>query len=217
MGLATVRTDADVAKHAGVTAMAIDMRAKGVEVRPLREITGESLFNEVFFDDVFVPDDDVVGEVNNGWTVARATLGNERVSIGGNRSNREVVGDDELVAALAKYAPDDRALTVEVGQTIAESHAMSALNLRHVVRAVIGSGPGPEGAVTKLLSAEHAQRSSSLALRIAGESGIAELEPRIRFQYLFDRCLTIAGGTSEIVRNIIGERILGLPRDPLAK
>ena len=118
---------------------------------------------------------------------------------------------------MYKRQPDDRALTVEVGQTIGESHAMSALNLRHVVRAVIGSGPGPEGAVTKLLSAEHTQRTSALALRIAGESGIAELEPRIRFQYLFDRCLTIAGGTSEIVRNIIGERILGLPRDPLAK
>ena len=79
MGLATVRTDPDAPKHAGVTAMAIDMRAAGVEVRPLREITGETLFNEVFFDDVFVPDDDVVGEVDHGWAVARATLGNERV------------------------------------------------------------------------------------------------------------------------------------------
>jgi alkylation response protein AidB-like acyl-CoA dehydrogenase len=92
---------------------------------------------------------------------------------------------------------------------------MSALNLRQVMRAVIGSGPGPEGAVTKLLSAEHAQRVSSLALRISGEAGIADGEPRVQFQYLFDRCLTIAGGTSEIVRNIIAERILGLPRDPL--
>jgi alkylation response protein AidB-like acyl-CoA dehydrogenase len=94
---------------------------------------------------------------------------------------------------------------------------MSALNLRQVMRAVIGSGPGPEGAVTKLLSAEHAQRVSSLALRIAGEDGIGDREQRIRYQFLFDRCLTIAGGTSEIVRNIIAERILGLPRDPLAK
>jgi alkylation response protein AidB-like acyl-CoA dehydrogenase len=94
---------------------------------------------------------------------------------------------------------------------------MSALNLRHVMRAVIGSGPGPEGAITKLLSAEHNQRASTLALRIAGESGISDGEPRVRFQYLFDRCLSIAGGTSEIVRNVIAERILGLPRDPLAK
>jgi 3-oxochol-4-en-24-oyl-CoA dehydrogenase len=217
MGLATVRTDPSAAKHAGVSTFAIDMRAKGVEVRPLREITGEALFNEVFFDDVFVPDDDVVGEINQGWTVARATLGNERVSIGGNRSNRDVIGDADLVAVAATYAPGDRAVAVAVGETLAESCAMAALNLRQVMRAVIGSGPGPEGAVTKLLSAEHAQRVSSLALQIAGEAGIGDGEPRIRFQYLFDRCLTIAGGTSEIVRNIIAERILGLPRDPLAK
>ncbi len=217
MGLATVRTDPSVPKHAGISTFAIDMHAKGVEVRPLREITGESLFNEVFFDDVFVPDDDVVGEINSGWTVARATLGNERVSIGGNRSNRDVIDDDELVAIAAKHAAGDRSVATEVGQTVAESHAMTALNLRQVMRAVIGSGPGPEGAVTKLLSAEHAQRVSSLALRIGGEAGIGDGEPRVRFQYLFDRCLTIAGGTSEIVRNIIAERILGLPRDPLAK
>jgi alkylation response protein AidB-like acyl-CoA dehydrogenase len=216
-GLATVRTDPTAAKHAGISTMAIDMHAKGVEVRPLREITGEALFNEVFFDDVFVPDDDVVGDVNNGWTVARATLGNERVSIGGNKGGRDVVGDDELIAAATKYAAGDKAIAVEVGETLAETHAMSALNLRQVMRAVIGAGPGPEGAVSKLLSAEHAQRVTSLALRISGEAGIADGEPRIQFQYLFDRCLTIAGGTSEIVRNIIAERILGLPRDPLAK
>jgi len=217
MGLATVRTDPDAAKHAGVSTFAIDMRATGVEVRPLREITGEALFNEVFFDDVFVPDDDVVGEINQGWTVARATLGNERVSIGGNKSNRDVIGESELVALAGRYAPGDRAVAIEMGEVLAEGHAMSALNLRQVLRAVIGSGPGPEGAVTKLLSAEHAQRVSSLAMRTAGEAGIGDGELRVRFQYLFDRCLTIAGGTSEIVRNIIAERILGLPRDPLAK
>ncbi|MGD9701300.1 MAG: acyl-CoA dehydrogenase [Acidimicrobiia bacterium] len=216
MGLATVRTNPEVPKHAGISTFAIDMKAKGVEVRPLREITGESMFNEVFFDDVFVPDDDVVGEIDQGWTVARATLGNERVSIGGNAGNLENIGDQELVAIAARYAPGDRAVAVDVGETLAESHAMSALNLRQVMRAVIGSGPGPEGAVSKLLSAEHAQRVTSLALQIAGESGITGGEPKVLFQYLFDRCLTIAGGTSEIVRNIIAERILGLPRDPLA-
>jgi alkylation response protein AidB-like acyl-CoA dehydrogenase len=217
MGLATVRTDPDAPKHAGVSTFAIDMNADGVEVRPLREITGEALFNEVFFDDVFVPDDDVVGEINQGWTVARATLGNERVSIGGNAGGRDEIGEAELVALVTKYAADDRAVAVELGETIAESHAMSALNLRQVMRAVIGAGPGPEGAITKLLSAEHAQRVSSLALRVSGPAGIGDGEPRAQFHYLFDRCLTIAGGTSEIVRNIISERILGLPRDPLAK
>ena len=217
MGLATVRTDPDVAKHAGISTFAIDMKAQGVEVRPLREITGEALFNEVFFDDVFVPDDDVVGEVNQGWTVARATLGNERVSIGGNKGGRDVIDDQELIELAARYAPGDRVVATQIGETIAEAHAMSALNLRQVMRAVIGAGPGPEGAITKLLSAEHAQRVSSLALRIAGPAGIGDGESRAQFHYLFDRCLTIAGGTSEIVRNIISERILGLPRDHLAK
>jgi alkylation response protein AidB-like acyl-CoA dehydrogenase len=217
MGLATVRTDPTVAKHAGISTFAIDMKAKGVEVRPLREITGEALFNEVFFDDVFVPDDDVVGEINSGWTVARATLGNERVSIGGNKASRDVIGDDELVEIAMTHGAGDTAVTTLVGETLAESHAMSALNLRQVMRAVIGAGPGPEGAISKLLSAEHAQRVSSQALRLLGPDGIAGSDSRVRFQYLFDRCLTIAGGTSEIVRNIIAERILGLPRDPLAK
>jgi len=193
------------------------MDAPGIEVRPIIEMTGDHLFNEVFLDDVFVPDDDVVGEINQGWTVARATLGNERVSIGGNAGGRDEIGEAELVALVTKYAADDRAVAVELGETIAESHAMSALNLRQVMRAVIGAGPGPEGAITKLLSAEHAQRVSSLALRVSGPAGIGDGEPRAQFHYLFDRCLTIAGGTSEIVRNIIAERILGLPRDPLAK
>jgi alkylation response protein AidB-like acyl-CoA dehydrogenase len=139
------------------------------------------------------------------------------VSIGGNKSNRDDIGDDDLVGVAVRRAAADPTVGVEVGQLLAESRAMSALNLRQVIRAVIGAGPGPEGAITKLLSAEHAQRVTALALRIAGAEGVADGEARVQFQYLFDRCLTIAGGTSEIVRNIISERILGLPRDPLAK
>jgi alkylation response protein AidB-like acyl-CoA dehydrogenase len=217
MGLATVRTDPDAPKHAGVTAMAIDMRSPGVEVRPLREITGETLFNEVFFDDVFVPDDDVVGEVNQGWTVARATLGNERVSIGSNQSDLGLPDARELVALADRYAPGDLGAARDVGALIAEGQAMAALNLRHVLRALVGGPPGPEGNVTKLLSAEHAQRVAGLGMELAGPAGIAGGEPRLARAYLFSRCLTIAGGTSEINRNVIAERILGLPRDPLAR
>lgn len=217
MGLATVRTDPDAPKHAGVTAMAIDMRAAGVEVRPLREITGETLFNEVFFDDIFVPDDDVVGEVNQGWMVARATLGNERVSIGSNQGDLGLPSARELVALVDRYAPDDDGAAREVGVLVAEAQAMAGLNLRHVMRALIGGPPGPEGNVTKLLSAEHAQRVARLGLDLAGLAGVGGKEPRLARAYLFSRCLTIAGGTSEIVRNVIAERILGLPRDPLAR
>jgi alkylation response protein AidB-like acyl-CoA dehydrogenase len=212
-GLATVRTNPDAAKHKGITAMAIDMKAEGVEVRPLREITGEALFNEVFFDDVFVPDSDVVGEVDNGWTVARATLGNERVTIGGG--SRDGLAAADLTELAERYAPGDTAIRDTVAATVAEEQAMRVINLRAVARALAESGPGPEGNVTKLLSAEHAQRVTEVGMRIAGPAAVSGETPELTFEYLFDRCLSIAGGTSEITRNVIAERILGLPRDPL--
>jgi len=212
-GLATVRTDVDAAKHAGITTMAIDMAAPGVEIRPLRELTGETLFNEVFFDDVFVPDADVVGAVSDGWRVARATLGNERVSIGGNRGRLDLFQSHDLVTLVDEVAPDDLGAAREVGTVVAEAHAMAALNLRHIARAIDGGPPGPEGNVTKLLSAEHAQRVAALGMRIAGESAVAGRRSKLTHTYLFSRCLTIAGGTSEIIRNVIAEQILGLPRE----
>jgi len=211
-GLATVRTDPDAPKHKGITAMVIDMHAPGVDVRPLREITGEALFNEVFLNDVFVPDSDVVGEVNQGWTVARATLGNERVTIGGG--SREGLSAPDLLSLLDRRLPGDVAEGRAVARLVAEEQAMRLLNLRQAARAVAGGGPGPEGNITKLLSAEHAQRVSELGLRIAGTAAVSDGEPEIVFEYLFDRCLTIAGGTSEIGRNVIAERLLKLPRDP---
>ncbi|MFN8026857.1 MAG: acyl-CoA dehydrogenase family protein [Acidimicrobiia bacterium] len=213
MGLATVRTDPDAPKHAGVSMFAIDLRAPGVEVRPLREITGETLFNEVFFDDVFVPDDDVVGEVGQGWIVARATLGNERVSIGSSDSDLDLPEADDLVALLDRYPSADGGFARDVGALIAEEHAMRSLNLRHVMRALIGGPPGPEGNLTKLLAAEHAQRVTTLGMAIAGTAAVTGREPRLARGYLFARCLTIAGGTSEILRTVIAERLLGLPRD----
>jgi alkylation response protein AidB-like acyl-CoA dehydrogenase len=212
-GLATIRTDPSAAKHKGITAMVIDMQAPGVDIRPLREITGEALFNEVFFDDVFVPDSDVVGEVNDGWKVARTTLGNERVTIGGG--SREGVSAYELLDVVSRHTGGDAAMRRDVARLIVEEQAMRLINLRQVARAVAGSGPGSEGNVTKLLSAEHAQRVTELAVEAAGLAAISGQEEKISFEYLFDRCLSIAGGTSEISRNVIAERILGLPRDPL--
>ena len=215
-GLATVRTDPTKPKHAGISTMVIDMQAEGVEVRPLREATGNSLFNEVFFNEVLVPDDDVVGAVDGGWTVARATLGNERVSIGGGTGSGPVA---DAVRLYRRREVSDPVLERELGTLIAEAQAMQAVNLRRVERAVVGAGPGPEGNVTKLLSAEHAQRVSDFRRRMIGaEAALMEGDGlRVGVPVLFCRALTIAGGTSEIGRNQIGERILGLPRDPLVK
>ncbi len=213
-GLATVRTDPNVPKHKGITAMIIDLADPAVRIRPLTEITGETLFNEVFFDDVFVPDRDVVGGVNEGWGVAMAAFGNERVSIGGGSVTMTA---DTLIDLLARYRPGDSGVAREVGALLIESYTLATLNLRQAARAVFDTGPGIEGNIAKLFGAEHAQRVAELALRIADWAILIGEEPDVVHDYLFSRCLTIAGGTSEIVRNLIAERILGLPRDPAPK
>jgi 3-oxochol-4-en-24-oyl-CoA dehydrogenase len=218
LGLATVRTDPDVPKHAGITTMVIDMHGPGVEVRPLRMITGNSDFNEVFLNDVFVPDDDVVGTPNDGWTVARSTLGNERVSIGGGTAGSLLPGMD-LFDQLRRHGDRVPGAVARVGGIVAMDHALKVLNLRRAQRAVIGSGPGPEGNVTKLVLAEHGHRRAALQADLVG-SDIAFLEGDGLFagmSQLATRAMSIAGGTSEITRNQIAERILGLPRDPLNK
>jgi 3-oxochol-4-en-24-oyl-CoA dehydrogenase len=218
MGFMTVRTDSEGPKHQGVSMMAVSMKAKGVEIRPLRELTGESLFNEVFFDDVFVSDDDVVGPVGQGWAVARATLGNERVSIGAG--SRTTIPAHDLFQLVSGQDNGDVGVARDIAALVVEEDAMRLLNLRAAMRAVVGDGPGPEGNLTKLLSAEHAQRVTELGMKLAGTAALTSASPataRLMFEHLFARCLTIAGGTSEITRNQIAERILGMPRDPLAK
>jgi len=213
-GLATVRTDPNVRKHKGITAMIIDLADPAVRIRPLTEITGETLFNEVFFDDVFVPDHDVVGGVNDGWSVAMAAFGNERVSIGGGSVTMTA---GALIDLLARHRPGDTGIAREVGALLIESYTLATLNLRQAARAVFDAGPGVEGNIAKLFGAEHAQRVAELALRIADRAILVGEEPDVVHDYLFSRCLTIAGGTSEIVRNLVAERILGLPRDPAPK
>jgi alkylation response protein AidB-like acyl-CoA dehydrogenase len=185
-----------------------------VQVRPLTEITGETLFNEVFFNDVFVPDHDVVGAVNAGWTVAMAAFGNERVSIGGGSVTMTA---DVLIELLVRHRPGDTGLAREVGALLIEAYTLATLNLRQAARAVFDAGAGIEGNIAKLYGAEHAQRVAQLGLRIAGRAILIGGEPDVVHDYLFSRCLTIAGGTSEIVRNLIAERILRLPRDPAPK
>ncbi|OBB68936.1 acyl-CoA dehydrogenase [Mycobacterium sp. 852014-50255_SCH5639931] len=215
-GLATVRTDPEAPKHAGITTVIIDMKGPGVEVRPLRQITGGSEFNEVFFNDVFVPDEDVVGTPNSGWTVARATLGNERVSIGGSGSFYE--GLASTLVQLAQQQSDRLAgAPIRIGSFLADDHALRLLNLRRAARSVEGAGPGPEGNITKLKLAEHMVDGAAIWAALAGPEvalmdGPGAVVGRLA---MGARGMAIAGGTSEVTRNQIAERILGMPRDPL--
>jgi 3-oxochol-4-en-24-oyl-CoA dehydrogenase len=217
-GLATVRTDFEGPKHAGITMVILDMKAPGVEVRPLRQITGGREFNEVFFNDVFVPDEDVVGEPNAGWTVARATLGNERVSIGGGAGG--IAPASAWLVHLAQTHADRMAgAAARVGRFLSDDHALRLLNLRRAARSIEGAGPGPEGNITKLKLAEHFGEQGAIAAALVGpelalEGGEGALAARAA---MGARGMAIAGGTSEVARNQIAERILGMPRDPLIK
>ncbi|MDG2026872.1 MAG: acyl-CoA dehydrogenase [Acidimicrobiales bacterium] len=218
MGFATVRTNPDVKKHDGITMMAIDMHAEGVEVRPLVMTTGHEGFNEVFFDEVFVADDDVVGPEDGGWAVARATLGFESVSIGGGRSTMSVP-PAELVRQYHETPERLPGGPERLGRFLALDRAIALLNLRAAHRAVAGGEPGPEGAMTKLVLSEIGHESVAISTCLAGPESLY-LQGRGAIagpMMLMHRGMSIAGGTSEVKRNQIGERILGLPRDPLIK
>lgn len=215
-GFMTVRTDKTAAKHDGITMMVIGMKDKGVDIRPLKQVTGTSHFNEIFFDDVFVPDENVVGPVNGGWKVARATLGNEKVSIGGGMDFAKLFGVSPI-GLYKKFAREDAGIAREVASITAREVANRLINLRAVSKAVEGAGPGKEGNLTKLISAELAVDIAETACRIVGENtavlnGAGFLPVMM---HLGARAATIAGGTSEVLRNQIAERILEMPRDPL--
>jgi hypothetical protein len=217
-GFATVRTNPDAPKHAGITTMVIDMQADGVEVRPLKMPTGQSEFNEVFFDDVFVPDDDVVGPIDGGWTVARATLGNESVSIGGGDGGMSVPAE----AFIAPFDANPSRLAggaARLGRYAAGIEATGVLNLRSAHRSVAGGAPGPEGAVTKLVLSELMHDAAAIGAELGGpDTAFLDGDTFMSgYMVLLHRAMSIAGGTSEIKRNQIGERILGLPRDPLIR
>ncbi|MGW7194927.1 acyl-CoA dehydrogenase [Streptomyces chryseus] len=210
-GILLARTDPDAPKHEGLTYFLVDMKAaEGIDVRPLKEITGDALFNEVYFDDVLLPDDAVVGEVGGGWRVARNTLGNERVHMAD-----QVAFDTGLEALIARSAGLDDAYRVRVGALVAEAHALACIGLRTTTRQVSGLDPGAGASVRKLVQTAHQQKVAELALELLGPGGAVRegAGERAVHGFLMSRCLTIAGGTTQVQLNVVAERLLGLPRD----
>jgi len=182
----------------------------GIEVRPLREITGKALFNEVFLDDVFVPDDLVVGAVGDGWRLARTTLANERVAMATSRLSTSTERAVELAAE--GITPAQR---VAVGHSIALSTVCSLLGVRSTLRTLAGQGPGAESSVAKLLGVRNRQDGAELVVTLHGDRVVLDDDEQVRAdvsEMLNTRCLSIAGGTTQVLRNVAGERILGLPR-----
>jgi alkylation response protein AidB-like acyl-CoA dehydrogenase len=215
-GICLARTDPDAPKHDGISCFMVDMRTPGIDIRPLRELTGMAMFNEVFFDDVFVPQDCLVGRENDGWRAARTTLANERVYMGsGNTIGGGVVGVLELLAASGRS--DDPLALARAGDLVVTGHALAALGFRLTLAALAGADPsGSEAAVRKLLGVQHDQHVQEVGMALAGLGALATDGPAGAWSasFLFNRCLTIAGGTSDVQRNVIAERLLGLPRDP---
>ncbi|MFF4945172.1 acyl-CoA dehydrogenase [Streptomyces rubiginosohelvolus] len=211
-GILLARTDPEAPKHRGLTYFLVDMkRARGIDIRPLKEITGESLFNEVYFDDVLLPADAVVGEVGGGWRVARNTLGNERVHMAD-----QMTFDSGLEALIARSPGFDETVRARVGALAAEAHALACVGLRTTLQQVSGNEPGAGASVRKLVQTLHQQKAAELTLELLGPQGSVD-EPaageRALHGFLMSRCLTIAGGTTQIQLNVVAERILGLPRD----
>ncbi|KUI36721.1 acyl-CoA dehydrogenase [Mycobacterium sp. GA-2829] len=206
-GICLARTDPDAPKHKGITYFLIDMKSPGIVIRPLREITGDELFNEVFFDDVFVPDEMVVGQVNDGWRLARTTLANERVAMAGGTALGNPM--EELLRTVAERGLD-AAEQDRLGQLILTAQVGSLLDQRIAQKAVGGQDPGAESSARKLIGVRYRQGLAEFRMDLSDGAG-AVTNQQVH-DFLNTRCLTIAGGTEQILLTLAGERLLGLPR-----
>jgi alkylation response protein AidB-like acyl-CoA dehydrogenase len=220
-GICLARTDPDAPKHEGITCFLVDMSTPGIDVRPLKELTGFAMFNEVFLDDVVVPDEMVVGTVHDGWRCARTTLENERVSMASGSSFGPGV-EAVLDLAQRRHSLTDPLVRDAIGSLLVTSQALAVMGLRTTMRAIGAGGrsgdaamPGPEASIRKLMGVEHEQRVQEAGMSLLGPDAIVDEGDGARWfnGFLGNRALSIAGGTSEIQRNVIAERLLGLPRD----
>lgn len=232
-GILIARTDPDAPKHSGITYFACPMDAPGVEIRPIVEMTGGNTFNEVFFTDVRLTADHVIGEVNKGWGLAKVTLGNERVSLssGGALWGLGPTGGDLLDLVRAQGGTTDPELRQRLAEIYTTEEILRLIRLRSVSARIRGEQPGPEASVRKVIADEHGQAIMDLAKDLAGPAGMLAADPgdaadgqgagplgspaRLwNFGFLFAAALTIGGGTGEVQRNILAERVLGLPHEP---
>jgi alkylation response protein AidB-like acyl-CoA dehydrogenase len=207
-GVCLARTDPDAPKHKGISYFLVDMSSPGIDIRPLREITGDNLFNEVFFDDMFVPDDMVVGQVNDGWRLARTTLANERVAM----AHGTALGNpmEELLRTVTTLELEP-VVADQLGRLIIAAQVGSLLDQRIAQLAVGGADPGPQASARKLIGVRYRQALSEFRMELTEGAGVVE-EGKTVHDFLNTRCLTIAGGTEQILLTMAGERLLGLPR-----
>jgi alkylation response protein AidB-like acyl-CoA dehydrogenase len=225
-GLLVVRTDPEAPKHAGLAAFVVDMKGPGVEVRPLRQMTGEAEFNEVYFSDTRIPDVEMLGRPGDGWRVSLTTLMNERVAIGGAIPEK---GSGAIAAAvqLWRQLPEERkdaATRDELMKLWSRAEVLRLTNIRAAMARKVGV-PGPEGSVGKLASADLNKDTYAFCINLMGAEGMlygsyemvrpetAMVSDTLQKAFLRARANSIEGGTSEVMRNILGERVLGLPGD----
>lgn len=208
------RTNPDAEKHKGITAFIVDMKAPGITIKPLKQMNGGASFNEVFFDDVRVPHEQVLGDVNEGWTVAITTLMNERVAIGsgGGGGGRATVHQVIALAQQRGVNADPR-VRQQLADLYTKSRIQKFLSMRTLTAATKGKVPGPEGSIGKLLGGRIMTQIGELTMSLAGADAVAG-NTRLAQTLLAAPAGHIAGGSDEVMKNIIGERVLGLPGEP---
>jgi alkylation response protein AidB-like acyl-CoA dehydrogenase len=221
-GILLARTNPDAEPHRGISYFVLDMQSPGITVRTIKQMDYSASFNEVFFDNARIPAENLVGEENDGWRLAKVTLGNERVSLSGEGAlwGLGPTAHDLLDLVRAHGGLNDPVVRQRLAALYIESEILRLIRLRTVSAKVAGLEPGPEASVRKALADEHGQHVMAAAVELAGTAGMlldrgpfGAPDASWALGYLYSRALTIGGGTSEVQRNILGERILGLPRD----